>query len=65
MFISFFQLTKITFPHGEERLVFLIQFYNNDFRETFPEGTILKLFSAEDLNEIYYHLSAQSNSEEV
>ena len=42
---------------------YLIQFYNNDFRETFPEGTILKLFSPEDLNQIYYNLSLQSNLE--
>ena len=54
-----------TEKYGDPFFAYIIQFYNNDFRETFPEGTILKLFSAEDLNEIYYHLSAQSNSEEV
>ena len=42
---------------------YLIQFYNNDFRETFPEGTVLKLFSIEDLNEIYYNLSTKSKLE--
>lgn len=41
-------------------LAYLIQFYNNDFRETFPEGTVLKLFSVEDLNEIYYLLSMKN-----
>lgn len=39
----------------------LIQFYNNDHRETFPEGTILKLFSIEALNELYYKLATSSN----
>lgn len=43
---------------------YLIQFYNNDFRETFPEGTILRLFSIEDLNEIYYNLSSLSRTED-
>ena len=39
---------------------YLIQFYNDDFRETFPEGTVLKLFSLNDLNEIYSNLSILS-----
>lgn len=39
---------------------YIIQFYNNDFRETFPEGTVLKLFSLNDLNEIYSNLSTLS-----
>ena len=42
---------------------YLIQFYNNDFRETFPEGTVLKLFPVEKLNEIYYNLSALSKGQ--
>ena len=48
--------------YGEPFLAYLIQFYNNDFRETFPEGTILKLFSIEDLNDIYYTLSTLSKA---
>lgn len=39
---------------------YIIQFYNNDFRETFTEDTVLKLFSLEDLNELYYNLSEKS-----
>lgn len=49
--------------YGSPFFAYIIQFYNNDFRETFPEGTILKLFSPEDLNQIYYNLSLQSNLE--
>ena len=49
--------------YGEPFFSYLIQFYNNDFRETFPEGTRLKLFSLEDLNEIYYNLSTKSKEE--
>lgn len=43
---------------------YLIQFYNNDFRETFPEGTVLKLFSVDNLNDIYYNLFALSRETE-
>jgi hypothetical protein len=50
--------------YGTPFFSYLIQFYNNDFRETFPEGTILNLFSLEDLNEIYYNLSTLSNLKE-
>lgn len=46
--------------YGDSFMAYLIQFYNNDFREVFPEGTILKLFSIEDLNEIYTELSTKS-----
>ncbi len=49
--------------YGTPFFAYIIQFYNDDFRETFPEGTILKLFSSEDLNQIYYSLSLQSNLE--
>ena len=51
-----------TEKYGEPFLAYLIQFYNNDFRETFPEGTVLKLFSVDDLNQIYYDLSNLSNA---
>lgn len=50
--------------YGSPFFAYLIQFYNNDFRETFPEGTVLNLFSLEDLNEIYYNLSTLSNLKE-
>ena len=51
-----------TEKYGEPFLAYLIQFYNSDFRESFPEGTILKLFSIDDLNQIYYTLSNLSNT---
>ena len=44
---------------------YLIQFYNDDFRETFPEGTVLKLFDLSDLNDLYNNLSVLSKSEEA
>ena len=47
--------------YGDPFFSYLIQFYNNDFRETFPEGAILKLFSIDDLNEIYHNLANLSN----
>lgn len=43
--------------YGTPFFAYLIQFYNNDFRETFSEGTVLRLFSVGDLNDIYYNLS--------
>lgn len=48
--------------YGEPFLAYIIQFYNNDFRATFPEGTVLRLFSIEDLNDIYYTLSTLSKA---
>ena len=51
--------------YGDQFMSYLIQFYNGDFRDTFPEGTILRMFSLEDLNEIYYSLSATSNLEAI
>ena len=43
--------------YGSPYLVFLIQFYNSMFVETFPEGTRLNLFSLADLNKLYADLS--------
>ena len=51
-----------TEKYGDPFFAYLIQFYNNDFREVFPEGTILRLFSIDDLNEIYHHLSSLSHT---
>lgn len=51
--------------YDDSFFAYLIQFYNNDFRETFPEGTVLKLFDIEQLNEIYYNLSALSKETET
>lgn len=48
--------------YGDSFFAYIIQFYNNDFRETFPEGTVLRLFSVDDLNEIYHNLSNLSNT---
>lgn len=50
--------------YGDQFLAYLIQFYNGDFRETFPEGTKLRMFSLNDLNDLYYALSAKSNLQE-
>ena len=47
--------------YGDQFLAYLIQFYNNDFRDRFPEGTKLNMFSIDDLNELFYKLSLQSN----
>ena len=49
--------------YGDQFLAYLIQFYNGDFREHFPEGTKLNMFSLDDLNELFYKLSVQSNNE--
>lgn len=51
-----------TEKYGDPFFAYIIQFYNNDFRESFPEGTVLKLFSIGDLNEIYHNLSTLSNT---
>lgn len=50
--------------YGDQFLAYLIQFYNNDFRDRFPEGTKLNMFSIDDLNELFLKLSVQSNIEE-
>ena len=47
--------------YGDQFFAYLIQFYNSDFRDTFPEGTKLKMFSATDLIELYNDLSLKSN----
>ena len=47
--------------YGDQFLAYLIQFYNNDFRTQFPEGTKLNMFSMNDLNELFYKLSVKSN----
>ena len=49
--------------YGDTFFAYLIQYYNNDFRETFPEGTKLNLFSSRDLEELYYTLSAKQTTE--
>ena len=51
-----------TEKYGDPFFAYLIQFYNNDFREVFPEGTILRLFSIDELKEIYHNLSSLSNT---
>ena len=48
--------------YGDQFFAYLIQFYNGDFRDKFPEGTKLAMFSPDDLNELYYTLSAKSNT---
>lgn len=47
--------------YNDQFFAYLIQFYNGDFRDTFPEGTILRMFSITDLNELFHKLSIQSN----
>lgn len=51
-----------TEKYGDPFFAYLIQFYNNDFRETFPEGTVLRLFSIDNLNEVYHNLATLSNT---
>ena len=48
--------------YGDAMYAYLIQFYNNDMRETFPEGTVLNLFSATDLEELYHTIATQKNT---
>ena len=50
--------------YGDPFFAYLIQFYNNDFRETFPEGTVLRLFSIDSLNEVYHNLATLSNTDD-
>ena len=47
--------------YGDSMYAYLIQYYNNDLRETFPEGTILNLFDASDLEELFHEISTESN----
>ena len=47
--------------YGDQFFAYLIQFYNNDFRLQFPEGTRLNMFSVNDLNELFHKLSLESN----
>ncbi len=47
--------------YGSVFFAYLIQFYNNLFIETFPEGTILNLFSATDLENLYSQLYIEQN----
>lgn len=46
--------------YGNPFFAFLIQYFNDITIETLPEGTVLKLFSLDDLNTLYYNLSIQS-----
>ena len=50
--------------YGDGFLAYLIQYYNGDFRESFPEGTVLNLFSLKDLEELYHNISINSNLQE-
>lgn len=47
--------------YGDQFFAYLIQFYNGDFRDKFPEGTRLRMFSLDDLHELYFSLSTKSN----
>lgn len=51
--------------YGDLFYAYLIQFYNNDFRESFPEGTVLNLFSADDLQSLYHTMSVSQNASNV
>lgn len=44
-------------------LAYLIQYFNGDFRETFPEDAVLNMFSLADLEELYHSVSTLSNLE--
>lgn len=43
--------------YGDPFYAFLIQYYNNQFVETFPEDTVLNLFSIIDLNNLYDNIA--------
>lgn len=47
--------------YGDQFYAYLIQYYNGDFRDHFPEGTKLNMFSVEDLNALYHELAVNSN----
>lgn len=47
--------------YGDPFFAYLIQYYNNDFREHFPEGTILNLFSSTDLETLYHEIVTNQN----
>ena len=49
--------------YNDATLGYLIQYYNDDFRDTFPEGTVLKLFSLTNLEELYHTMSVKSKEE--
>ena len=50
--------------YGDPFFAYLIQFYNNDFRETFPEGIVLRLLYLDSLNEVYHNLATLSNTDD-
>ena len=50
--------------YGDLFFAYLIQFYNNMFMETFPEGTKLNLFSSDDLEELYHEMAVTQNLSE-
>ena len=41
-----------SYVYTNASLAFYIQFYNDDFREVYPEGTVLKMFSFTDFLEL-------------
>lgn len=43
--------------YGTLFYAYLIQMYNDTIDETFPEGTVLNLFSIEDLEDLYAKVS--------
>ena len=47
--------------YGDPFFAYLIQYYNGDFRETFPEGTVLNLFSGTDLETLYHEIVMSQN----
>ena len=59
---GFKEIDEISYhAYGTPFLAYVIQYFNGDFRESFPEDTVLNLFSLEDLNEIYNELASKSN----
>ena len=49
--------------YGDPFFAYLIQYFNNDFRDTFPEGTILNLFSPTDLEILYHERAVSQNAD--
>jgi len=48
--------------YGDPFFAYYIQYFNDISEDTLPEDTVLKLFSIEDLNNLYYDLLSQENS---
>ena len=51
--------------YGDPFYSYLIQFYNDNFKDTFQEGTVLNLFSLSDLEVLYHEIAISQNSDNI